>query len=32
MTDLAYSLRPATGDDAEKVTALVNAAYGHYVE
>ena len=32
MTDLAYSLRPATGDYAEKVTALVNAAYGHYVE
>ena len=32
MTDLAYSLRPATGGDAEKVTALVNAAYGHYVE
>jgi GNAT superfamily N-acetyltransferase len=32
MTDLEYSLHPATSDDAEKVTALVNAAYGHYVE
>ena len=32
MVDTEYSLRPATGDDAEKVTALVNAAYGHYVE
>jgi ribosomal protein S18 acetylase RimI-like enzyme len=27
-----YSFRPATGADAPKVTALVNAAYGHYVE
>ncbi len=27
-----YSFRPATGADAPKVTALVNVAYGHYVE
>jgi ribosomal protein S18 acetylase RimI-like enzyme len=30
MTDIEYSLRPATGEDTAKVTALVNAAYGHY--
>jgi ribosomal protein S18 acetylase RimI-like enzyme len=29
---LEYSFRPASGADAPKVTALVNAAYGHYVE
>jgi ribosomal protein S18 acetylase RimI-like enzyme len=27
-----YSFRPATGADVSKVAALVNAAYGHYVE
>ncbi len=27
-----YSFRPAIGADASKVAALVNAAYGHYVE
>jgi ribosomal protein S18 acetylase RimI-like enzyme len=27
-----YSFRPATGADVVKVAALVNAAYGHYVE
>jgi ribosomal protein S18 acetylase RimI-like enzyme len=32
MTDIEYSLRPATGEDTAKVTALVNAAYRHYVE
>jgi ribosomal protein S18 acetylase RimI-like enzyme len=32
MTDFDYSLRTATGEDTEKVTALVNAAYRHYVE
>jgi ribosomal protein S18 acetylase RimI-like enzyme len=32
MTDIEYSLRPATTEDTAKVTALVNAAYGHYVE
>ena len=32
MTKIEYSFRPATGADAPKVTALVNAAYGHYVE
>jgi ribosomal protein S18 acetylase RimI-like enzyme len=29
---IEYSLRSATGADAPKVAALVNAAYGHYVE
>ncbi len=29
---IEYSFRPATGADAPKVAALVNAAYGHYVE
>jgi ribosomal protein S18 acetylase RimI-like enzyme len=28
----AYSLRPAEGRDAPEVSALVDAAYGHYVE
>jgi ribosomal protein S18 acetylase RimI-like enzyme len=28
----AYSLRPATSDDAARVAELVDAAYGHYVE
>ena len=32
MTDFEYSLRSATGEDAANVTALVNAAYGHYEE
>ncbi len=32
MTKIEYSLRSAIGADASKVTALVNAAYGHYVE
>ncbi|MGI8911633.1 MAG: GNAT family N-acetyltransferase [Rubrobacteraceae bacterium] len=32
MTKIEYSFRPATGADASKVAALVNAAYGHYVE
>ena len=32
MTDIEYSLRPATREDTAKVTALVNAAYSHYVE
>lgn len=32
MTNFEYSLRSATEADAPKVTALVNAAYGHYVE
>jgi GNAT superfamily N-acetyltransferase len=38
MTDTAphqpggYRLRPATGSDASSVTALVDAAYGHYVQ
>jgi ribosomal protein S18 acetylase RimI-like enzyme len=32
MTDLEYSLRSAIAADAAKVTALVNAAYGHYEE
>ena len=32
MTDIKYSLRPATTEDTAKVTALVNAAYKHYVE
>jgi ribosomal protein S18 acetylase RimI-like enzyme len=27
-----YRLRPATGSDAASVAALVDAAYGHYVE
>src|SRR5919107_4437486 len=30
MIDIQYSLRPATREDTAKVTALVNAAYGHY--
>jgi ribosomal protein S18 acetylase RimI-like enzyme len=29
---IEYSFRPATGADVSKVAALVNAAYGHYVE
>jgi len=32
MTNLEYSLRSATGADVAEVTALVNAAYRHYVE
>jgi N-acetylglutamate synthase-like GNAT family acetyltransferase len=32
MTKIEYSFRPATGADVPKVAALVNAAYGHYVE
>ena len=32
MTDIEYSLRPATREDTAKVTALINAAYRHYVE
>ena len=32
MTGIEYSLRSAIGADATKVAALVNAAYGHYVE
>jgi ribosomal protein S18 acetylase RimI-like enzyme len=32
MTKIKYSFRPATGTDASRVAALVNAAYGHYVE
>ncbi len=32
MAETQYTLRTATGADAAKVTALVNAAYGHYVE
>lgn len=32
MTNIEYSLRSAIGADASKVAALVNAAYGHYVE
>ena len=31
MTEIEYSLRSATGADAPKVAALVNAAYRHYV-
>jgi ribosomal protein S18 acetylase RimI-like enzyme len=29
---IEYSFRPATGADASRVAALVNAAYRHYVE
>ncbi len=29
---IEYSLRPAIGADVQQVSALVNAAYGHYVE
>jgi ribosomal protein S18 acetylase RimI-like enzyme len=32
MTHFEYSFRSAIGADAAKVMALVNAAYGHYVE
>ena len=32
MTKIEYSFRSAMGADASKVAALVNAAYGHYVE
>ena len=32
MKKIEYSFRPATGADVSKVAALVNAAYGHYVE
>ena len=32
MTDLAYLFRSATSGDVAKVTAFVNAAYGHYEE
>jgi ribosomal protein S18 acetylase RimI-like enzyme len=32
MTKIEYLFRPATRADAPKVAALVNAAYGHYVE
>ena len=30
MTDVEYSLRPATASDAAAIAALVKAAYGHY--
>jgi GNAT superfamily N-acetyltransferase len=32
MTNMEYSFRSAIGADVGQVTALVNAAYGHYVE
>lgn len=32
MTGIEYSFRPATAADAPDVAALVNPAYGHYVE
>jgi ribosomal protein S18 acetylase RimI-like enzyme len=32
MKKIEYSFRPATGADVSEVAALVNAAYGHYVE
>lgn len=32
MTNIEYSFRSAIGADVAKVAALVNAAYGHYVE
>ena len=32
MTETEYSLRSAIGADVPEVAALVNAAYGHYVE
>lgn len=32
MTGISFSFRSATRADAPKVAALVNAAYGHYVE
>ncbi len=32
MTKTELSFRPASGADVPEVTALVNAAYGHYVE
>jgi len=32
MTKIDYSFRSAIGADVSKVAALVNAAYGHYVE
>ena len=32
MTKIEYSFRSAIGADVSKVAALVNAAYGHYVE
>jgi N-acetylglutamate synthase-like GNAT family acetyltransferase len=32
MTEISFSFRSATRADAPKVAALVNAAYGHYVE
>jgi ribosomal protein S18 acetylase RimI-like enzyme len=32
MTKIENTFRPATGADVSKVAALVNAAYGHYVE
>jgi GNAT superfamily N-acetyltransferase len=32
MTKIEYSFRRAIGADVSKVAALVNAAYGHYVE
>jgi ribosomal protein S18 acetylase RimI-like enzyme len=32
MTDIEYLLRPAITEDTAKVTALVKAAYRHYVE
>ncbi len=32
MTDIEYLLRPATREDTANVTALVNAAYRHYIE
>jgi hypothetical protein len=32
MTEIEYSFRSATAEDAAKVAALVKAAYLHYVE
>jgi ribosomal protein S18 acetylase RimI-like enzyme len=32
MKKIEYSFRPTTGADVSEVAALVNAAYGHYVE
>jgi hypothetical protein len=32
MTEISFSFRSATRADAPKVAALVNAAYGQYVE
>ncbi len=32
MTNIEYSFRPATAADVSAVAALVNSAYGHYIE